>query len=176
MTREGGTKSSFSPLRMFFSATRPRSPTSTRCIPNLCSGSPESVSHLSSDTALSRDSISQPHGTPAAAASRCAGADADADAAEARTGDRMRTPEGKARCCRRRRGERGGRNCVWSASAAAVAMAEPRNGGAVVCGRGGLIRFASRGLGFFMRHFCGLAAIIGPFCLLGREVVLHGMK
>uniref|UniRef100_A0A0A9AKH3 Uncharacterized protein n=1 Tax=Arundo donax TaxID=35708 RepID=A0A0A9AKH3_ARUDO len=85
MTREGGTKSSFSPLRMFLSATRPRSPTSTRWIARRCSGRPESTSHRSSDAAFSRDSISQPHGTPAAA-SRCAGADADADAAEARTG------------------------------------------------------------------------------------------
>jgi len=41
------------------------------------------MSHRSSDAALSRDSISQPHGTPATA-SCCAGAEAEADAAEAR--------------------------------------------------------------------------------------------
>jgi hypothetical protein len=85
MTSEGGTKSSFSPLRMFLRATRPRSPMSTRWIARRCSGSPESTSHLSRNAAFSKDSISQPHGTPAVA-SRCAGADVDAEAAEARTG------------------------------------------------------------------------------------------
>lgn len=63
MTREGGTKSNFSPFLMFLRATRPRSPTSTISIPIFCGGRPESDSHRWSSEALSRDSISQPHGT-----------------------------------------------------------------------------------------------------------------
>ena len=124
MTREGGTKSSFSPLRMFLRATRPRSPMSTRWMARRCSGRPESMSHRSSDAALSRDSISQPHGTPAAT-SRWAGT--DADAAEARTGAWPRVRESEEYECgsgRRWRGARsGGRNCGWSA-VVEVAMAK----------------------------------------------------
>lgn len=45
---------------MFFRATRPLSPTSTRSIPIFCGGSPDSVNHLWSSSAFSRDSISQP--------------------------------------------------------------------------------------------------------------------
>jgi hypothetical protein len=125
MTREGGTKSSFSPLRMFLRATRPRSPMSTRWMAKRCSGRPESMSHRSNDAALSRDSISQPHGTPAAI-SRWAGA--DADAAEARTGAQPRVREEEEYECgsgRRWRGARsGGRNCEWSAVVEEVAMAK----------------------------------------------------
>jgi hypothetical protein len=121
MTREGGTKSSFSPLRMFLRATRPRSPMSTRWMAKRCSGRPESMSHRSSDAALSRDSISQPHGTPAAA-SRWAGA--DADAAEARIGARPRVRENEEEYeCGSGRRWRGARSGGWSV-VVEVAMAK----------------------------------------------------
>lgn len=141
MTRVGGTKSSFSPFRTFLSATRPRSPTSTLSRASRCSGSPDAVSHRSSDAALSRDSISQPHGTPATA-SRCAGADADVDAAAARTEKRGRTleeeEEGQGRSRRGARGCDGGRNWGWRAVAVVVevAMAKPRKWGRLCAGAG----------------------------------------
>lgn len=63
MTRERGTKSSFSPFLIFFNATSPLSPTSTRSISIFWAGRPELDNHLWSAEAFSNDSISHPHGT-----------------------------------------------------------------------------------------------------------------
>lgn len=61
MTREGGTKRSFSPFLRFWEATRPRSPMSTLSIDIFCGGRPESESHFWREVAFSTESISQPH-------------------------------------------------------------------------------------------------------------------
>ena len=63
MTREGGTKSNFSPFLMFFKATKPLSPTSTFSLTIFCGGRPESESHLWSAEEFSSESMSHPHGT-----------------------------------------------------------------------------------------------------------------
>jgi hypothetical protein len=126
-------------------ATRPRSPTTTFSRASRCSGSPEAVSHRSSDAALSRDSISQPHGTPASA-SRCAGA--DADVAVARTESREEEGEGRSR--RGARGCDGGRNCGRRVVAVVVeAIAMPRRGVGCVRVRGGLSARSWHVLGFY---------------------------